>query len=114
MKVTSVFDTKCNEELNILIGQNAQENWDIIDMANQYDYWFHLADKPSCHVILQLPSKKSDINKQSLIHCAALCKENSKYATQKNIEVIYTERKNITKGDVAGSVLTKKTKIIRI
>lgn len=114
MKTEYVFDQTCGSELEILIGQNAQDNWNIIDKSNPYDIWFHLEGKPSCHVILQLPSHKSIVTKTTLNHCAALCKENSKYANYKNIQIIYTEIKYVTKGDDIGSVHTKKTKIICI
>jgi len=112
MKTQTIFDSKCNFELIIFIGENAEENWSIIDKASQYDYWFHLMGKPSCHVILKLPSCKSTINKQSLIQCAILCKENSKFAEYKNIKVMYTRIKNVKKGDVIGSVHTSNDEVI--
>jgi predicted ribosome quality control (RQC) complex YloA/Tae2 family protein len=108
MKPDSILDSKCKRELDISIGCSAQDNWDIIDAAGQHDYWFHLQDNPSCHVILHVPSKKTEIDKQTLIHCAMLCKQNSKYANQKNVKIIYTQRRNISKGDAIGSVHTKK------
>ena len=41
-----------NEQFGkILIGKNAKENWDIIDMAEPDDIWFHLSYYPSCHLI---------------------------------------------------------------
>lgn len=108
MKTFNVFDTKCNKELTIWVGENAQDNWDILSKAHPYDFWFHLEDKPSCHVILCLPDKKTKINKQSIIHCAALCKEHSKFKDQKKISVIYTEKKHVTKGEDIGSVYTTR------
>lgn len=114
MKLDYVYDEICNSELEIRIGQNAQDNWNIIDQANKHDMWFHLEGKPSCHVILQLPSHKSVVNKKTLNYCANICKANSKFSNHKNIEVIYTEIKYITKGDDVGSVHTKKTKSITV
>lgn len=114
MREDLVFDTKCQENLVIWIGQNAIDNWAIIDKAEPYDIWFHVENYPSSHIILRVPDKKSDINKQSLIHCASLCKENSKYSTHKKLSIIYTEIRNITKGTDPGSVFTKKTKKIII
>ena len=112
MKEQTIFDSKCEEELKILIGENAKENWTIIDKANQFDYWFHLKGQPSCHIVLKLPSCKSAINTQSLNHCAALCKENSKFSEYKNIKIIYTRIKHVKKGDVIGSVYTTNNEII--
>jgi len=97
---------------DIIIGKNAQENWNIIDNAKSDDWWFHIDDFPSCHVILKTienikPSKKI-IN-----YCACLCKENSKLKNNKNVKIIYTQIKNIKKADIVGSVYTKNTKIIK-
>jgi predicted ribosome quality control (RQC) complex YloA/Tae2 family protein len=114
MREEKVFDTKIQDNITIWIGQNAKDNWAIIDDANDYDIWFHLEDYPSSHIILRIPDKDTIINKQTLFHCAVLCKKNSKYSDQKNISVIYTEIRNIVKGIDIGSVTTKKTKKMKI
>ena len=114
MREETVHDTKCEMDLTIWIGQNAKDNWQIIDKANNYDIWFHLENFPSSHVILRLPDKDTEINKQTLQSCAAICKANSKYAEHKNISIIYTEIKNVIKGETVGSVYTKKTKTIKL
>jgi predicted ribosome quality control (RQC) complex YloA/Tae2 family protein len=114
MKEFKIFDTTCDEELTVIVGQSASDNWNIISEAKQYDYWFHVKNKPSCHVILKLPSNKSCVSKQSLIYCGMLCKEGSKFAEFKNIKIIYTKVKNVTKGEEVGSVYTKKDTIIVI
>ena len=36
----------------IKIGQNAKENWDLIDNSESFDLWFHLDLFPSPHVII--------------------------------------------------------------
>ena len=112
MKLLTIFDTVCDKELTILIGDNAKENWDIIGLASQYDYWFHVKNASSCHVVLRVPSNKTKINKQTLKHCAALCKEHSKYADYKNVKILYTLIKNVSKGETIGSVYTTNDKII--
>jgi predicted ribosome quality control (RQC) complex YloA/Tae2 family protein len=113
MKTLLVYDSKLEQELEILLGQNAQDNWDIIDKADPYDIWFHVEDHPSCHVILRLPDNKAIYNKQTLTYCASICKEHSKFKDYKKISIIYTQIKNITKGDKPGLVHPKKlSKII--
>lgn len=119
MKQETVYDTKLESDLTITIGGNAEENWKIIDAANQNDLWFHLEDHPSAHVILAMPDGKTskDLNKQTLIHCAVICKQHSKFPTisnQNKMSVIYTETKNVTKADKEGAVYTKKTKTISV
>ena len=110
-----VFDSKIKDEFEIIIGQSAEENWKIIDDSEQNDIWFHLDDFPSSHVILKTKNKNiKEFNKQTFIHCGNLCKFHSKYSNLKNISVIYTKIKNITKADTVGSVTTTGTKTVKI
>jgi len=101
-----------DDTYTVWIGQNAQDNWDIISKADQNDIWFHLEGSPSPHVILRVENKKYD--KRILNRCACICKEGSKLKDTKNAHIIYTEIKHITKGDKPGSVFTRKTKTIKI
>lgn len=108
----SVYDM-C--EYTIRIGENAKDNWDIIDMSKQNDIWFHVSNHPSCHVILDTtPNKGKQPHKSVLNYCAALCKEGSKVKDAKNIKIIYTEIKNIKKGDKVGAVISKNDNIITV
>lgn len=115
MKILKIFDNILEQEFEIIIGRSAKENWQIIDGSSENDVWFHLDDYPSSHIILKTENTDiKDFNKQTLIHCASLCKEHSKYSNIKNISVIYTKIKNVNKSDTVGSVnatLTKKIKI---
>lgn len=113
MKIETVYDTKLSTDLTIKIGKNAKENWELIDMANSYDYWFHLDDYPSCHVILEMP-KDTEVSKTTLIRCASLCKKNSAYANESKLSIIYTQIKNVKKSKAVGSVTTRNTETIII
>lgn len=95
----------------ITIGKNATENWNIISNSSQNDVWFHLEGMASPHVVLKnyRNDKIKDIPKCVIIRCAYLCKENSKYKNIKKVTVIYTQIKNVSKGDTVGSVFTKNT-----
>ncbi|ARF09210.1 protein of unknown function DUF814 [Catovirus CTV1] len=114
MKLFAVYDHQNDIELEIYMGENAKDNWDIIDMSSQNDIWFHLESHPSPHVMLKLPNNIKNISKQTIMFCAAICKQNSKLANSSKISVIYTERKNITKGKNVGSVFTKKVNSVTI
>ncbi len=95
------------------MGNNAEENWKIIDDSSQNDIWFHLENVPSPHIILKTDNNDlKHFNKQTFIHCASLCKENSKYSNSKKISVIFTKIKNVNKADTVGSVTTSNTKNI--
>jgi len=99
-------------EVTYWIGENAQDNWNIIDQSKQNYLWFHLDKLPSAHVILcssyaELKQKYKNGELKSspknyINQAANYCKENSKYYT-----VIYTEIKNVSKGDTVGSVQIK-------
>jgi predicted ribosome quality control (RQC) complex YloA/Tae2 family protein len=114
------------------IGKDAQNNFELIDAADNNDLWFHLNNAPSCHVIaclknIQYTTRDDELpnfydidfdslnkkEKQQIItQGSLLCKQYSKLKSLKNVEVIYTKIENIQKTDIPGSVLTKNTKII--
>lgn len=102
------------------IGRDAQNNWDIITAANPNDIWFHLEDHPSPHIILRINNNGDGVDndkkydKRTINRCAYLCKAGSKLKDTKNVYVIYTEVKNVTKADKPGAVTTTKTKRIKI
>ena len=113
MKELKYYDINDNIEYDIIIGKNAQENWNIIDKANKNDYWFHIDKFPSCHVILTVHENIKPY-KSVLYYCANLCKENSKYKNNKNVKINYTQIKNITKAEIVGSVYLKSSKTIKV
>ena len=101
------------QESNIIIqvGENAKDNWDILDKANQNYIWLHLKNLTSPYVIINHPDPPKNI----LNYAASLCKFHSKYNNLKKVNVIYTQIKNLKKTDKEGSVIVKgKTKIITI
>ena len=114
MKTENIFVNGLKREIVFHIGKNKDENFEVIDKGKLNDIWFHAKDISSCHVVCELPE---NINKKELKYIikagALLCKNNTnKLKTMKNIEIIYTEIKNITKTEIKGCVLTENTKII--
>jgi len=97
-----------------IIGQNAQDNWNILELTKPNHYFFHLASFPSPYVILtceDIPSPKD------IITCAQICKEHTKYRNLKNIRVDYCPCSNVIKGDKTGEVIflsLRKVKNIKI
>ena len=89
------------------IGENANDNWDILKKSKQNWIWFHLDNFPSPYVILAEPIKslKKNSNFRDLInHGCQLCKENSKYSNQK-VKVIWTTCKNVSFGNTPGEAI---------
>ena len=104
------------------IGQNAQENWKLLeDSANiNPDYiWFHLNSFSSPYVIMyatiaELQTTHEPLN-QHLQFGAQLCKENSKYKFLKDIKVMYVPIKKLTKTEMVGEVhISGKAKLLKL
>lgn len=100
------------EGITYHLGTNANDNWNILQNANQNWIWFHLDNEPSPYVILteSLKELKKDKYpkkwKSYIIKGGLLCKENSKYNNRK-INIIWTEVKNISKGTKPGEAIIK-------
>jgi len=88
------------------IGTSAKDNWDIIDNSEDEWLWFHLDDLPSPHVIIN--SSLKDLKKKNnhlhlLKYAAILCKQNSKYKSEK-VDIIWTQVSNLKKTSITGEV----------
>lgn len=91
------------DSFTIVIGRNAQENWQILDNANKNDLWVHLNDKASPHIIIKKnPNYK--LKPKDIKLAGLLCKQYSKYKKDNNIEYCYTKVKNVKKGKDVGEV----------
>ena len=115
MKIEKILIQGLDKELTFVIGKNKSENFAVIDMASENDLWFHANDISSCHVVCLLSDTYSDKkNLRYIIKTGALlCKNNTnKLKSMKNVEIIYTQIKNITKTDIEGCVLTQNSKSI--
>jgi len=114
--ITKYIDAiKANIEFRV--GQNAHENFDIIDQSKPDDIWFHISQASSCHVIATIPSeKKYDKTqlKKIAIQGAVLCKQNSKYKSESKVSVMYTKIQNVMKTDTVGAVIVDTYKTIVI
>lgn len=93
------------------LGESAKENHQLIDYADQNDWWFHLDNFPSGHCIVD----SVELNHQLINYAANIVKENSKYRNLKNIKIVYLQVKNIKKTKNPGEVkLLKKGNLIKI
>ena len=119
MKTAQVYIPKINDTITYTIGTNAQENFDIIDASKETDLWFHVDNLPSCHVVASIPNAEK-YNHKELAYIAkqgaCICKQYSKYASQKKLPIIYSKISDITKSpSQIGTVITNSNaKIIYI
>ena len=106
--------------IQFVIGQNAQDNWNILDEAykiNNNFIWFHLNSFPSCYVIMYSTNEELRDNSFNdyLNYGASLCKQNSKYKNLKDIKICYTSLKKLSKTQKIGEVTIKgKKNIIKL
>lgn len=109
------------DNINFFIGENAVENWNLLDTSkniNNHYIWFHLNSFPSPYVIMQssiieLKEQYNNNELNNILNFAAnLCKENSKYKYLNNLKIIYTSLNKLEKGDKIGEVIIKGRKNI--
>lgn len=99
------------------IGENANDNWGILVNAKKETngslwLWFHLDNLSSAYVIICATRKElkdQGLLKTAVAKAANLCKLNGKYRDVPKVAVIYTELKNVKKGDKVGQVIVSKT-----
>jgi predicted ribosome quality control (RQC) complex YloA/Tae2 family protein len=114
MKTETIFIQSIKKDVTFHIGKSQEENFTVIDKGAADDLWFHAKNVSSCHVVCELPD---DIDKKEMRYIltvgALLCKNNTnKLKSLKNVEITYTQIKNITKTNVPGCVETQNTKKI--
>jgi predicted ribosome quality control (RQC) complex YloA/Tae2 family protein len=106
MKTIEIYIEKIKDDVTFRIGENAQENYDLIDDSNPDDIWFHLNNNSSSHVVASIPEGLKRKEKGYIIRRGALlCKnDNAKSRTQKQVGIIFTAIRNVKKTDIVGSV----------
>jgi len=115
MKTENIYIQGLKREIVFHIGKSQKENFEVIDMGEPHDLWFHAKDKSSCHVVCVIP--EDIIDKKDLKYIikmgAQICKNNTnKLKSLQHIEFVYTEIKNIEKTNIQGCVSTTNTKTI--
>jgi hypothetical protein len=116
MKSEVLFLQGLNREITFYIGQNKNENFDVIDKGDPEDMWFHANHESSCHIVAIIPSDISNKEKKYIIKAGGLlCKKyTNKLKSLRDIEIIYTQIKNIEKTNIAGCVKIVNEKKINI
>ena len=80
------------EGFKIMLGTSERENIYLLQNSKASDFWFHLKDRPSCHVIVQ--NTKKTIPDSVIEQAAILCAKFSVDFTG-NIDVDFTQRRNV-------------------
>lgn len=112
--------TEFFNEIKFILGQNAEENWKILDEAkniNENFIWFHLNSFPSGYVIMYATQEELDtsIIGNYIKFGAELCKNNTKYKNLNDLKICYTTLNKIQKTNKIGEISIKgKKKIIKL
>lgn len=120
MKTQEIYIENMDRSILFTIGTSAKENFDLIDLSQPDDMWFHVEGKPSCHIVASIHELTllREINKKQLPSIvkqgALLFKQHSKYSGEKNLPIVYTRVKDVVKTSVIGSVNIKNQKIVYI
>ena len=76
----------------IFVGKNTiQNNYLISKVGKPNDYWFHVSDAPSAHIIVRC----NNLNERIIRIAAQLASLNSKYEISSSVKVDYTLFKNV-------------------
>jgi predicted ribosome quality control (RQC) complex YloA/Tae2 family protein len=80
------------EGYKIMLGTSERENIYLLENSKASDFWFHLKDRPSCHVIVQ--NTKKTIPDSVINQAGVLC---AKFSVESGgvYEVDFTQRRNV-------------------
>ena len=92
------------EYASIKIGRNDADNTQLVHNANPEHYWFHLANGPSCHVILET----NEPTTQVIVNAATSVVSKSKTPPGKKVSVNYLMVKYVKLTKIPGKVILKK------
>ncbi len=93
------------------IGENAIDNWNLLEQVSGDDIFFHLSKLPSCYVIMETGGKCLSIDMYET--GAYMCRGYTKYKNLRNIVVDYCKCSNVEKGENVGEVIYKSRRQVK-
>lgn len=89
---------RSTDGFTIIRGKNQKANHQILSQAaSPFDYWFHVEDGPSSHVILKRDHPGQDVPETTLEQAAILCGLKSYRRNDGKADIMYALVKNIRK-----------------
>jgi predicted ribosome quality control (RQC) complex YloA/Tae2 family protein len=117
MKQETRYIAALGIEFEFKIGQNAHDNFTVIESAEPFDLWFHIDEHSSSHVVATIP-QNIQFDKKQLMYIvkqgAILCKQHSRYKSHKNVTIVYTTIQNVTPTNIPGTVSILNSKTVTI
>ena len=105
------------EGFEVLIGKGDAENDQLtFKVAENTDFWLHVANQPGSHVVIRNPDKLSELPRQVLERAAELAAYHSKARDGGKVEVHLARIADISKprGFAPGKVILKKWTALRV
>lgn len=102
---------RSSDGFTIIRGKNKKANHDILSKAaSPFDYWLHVADGPSSHVILKRDHPGHDVPDTTLTEAATLCALKSFRSDDTRADIMYALVKDVrkVKGFAHGQVMVDK------
>jgi predicted ribosome quality control (RQC) complex YloA/Tae2 family protein len=91
-KKSQMYESFFFEGYKIMLGTSERENISLLKNSKASDFWFHLKDRPSAHVIVQNTKKTIPL---SVIEKAAIICAKFSLDFAGTYEVDYTQRRNV-------------------
>ena len=117
MKTVTKYIDSIRSNIDFRLGQNAKENFELIDDSHPQDLWFHIHQEPSTHVVVHIPPDQKYDKKaihKIVIQGALLCKQHSMYRSAKDITIMYTTVQHVVKGTRVGTVSVEQYKTDKV
>ena len=95
--------------VNIYVGENKDENWNLLDKSHPNDFFVHLNSFPSGHVKIETYIFDIEI----ILYAGKICKEYSKYKNLKDLKICYCNYENVLKGETKGEVVFKSNRKVK-
>jgi len=99
---------RSSDGFTIIRGKNKQANHHMLSKAaSPFDYWFHIADGPSSHVILKRDHPGHEVPEQTLVQAAIICGLKSYRKDDGKADIMYALVKDVrkVKGFAHGQVM---------
>ncbi|MBK8789746.1 MAG: DUF814 domain-containing protein [Holophagaceae bacterium] len=113
----TAFRSVMVDGFEVLIGKGDAENDQLtFKVADNLDFWFHVASVPGSHVVIRNPDKLSDLPRSVIERAAELAAYHSKARDGGKVEVHMARIADISKprGFAPGKVILKKWVGIRV
>ncbi len=100
-----------SDGLTILRGRNAAGNVALVRLAAGHDYWLHVQDSPSAHVLIRRDHARFPVPERTLLEAAQLSALKSGRRADTHVEVMVALAKDVRsiKGAPEGTVSVRET-----